>query len=41
VVPRGLKRSDLIAELKHGKDRLEMALAGLTDEQCGMIGIIP
>lgn len=41
MVPRGLKRSDLIAELKHGKDRLELALAGLTDEQCGMIGIIP
>jgi hypothetical protein len=41
VVPRELKRSDLIAELKHGQARLELALAGLTDEQCGMIGVIP
>ena len=36
MIPKEFERSNLALELKAGKERLELVLHGLTDEQCGM-----
>jgi hypothetical protein len=40
VIPKEFERSNLALELKAGKERLELVLHGLTDEQCGMAGAV-
>jgi len=40
VIPKEFERSNLALELKAGKKRLELALHGLTNEQCGMAGAV-
>ena len=38
MIPKEFERSNLALELKAGKKRLELALHGLTNEQCGRAG---
>jgi len=40
VIPKEFQRSNLALELKAGKERLELVLHGLTDEQCRMAGAV-
>src|SRR6266404_3746008 len=40
VISKEFERSNLALELKAGKERLELVLHGLTDEQCGMAGAV-
>jgi len=40
VIPKEFERPNLALELKAGKERLELVLRGLTDEQCGMAGAV-
>lgn len=40
MIPKEFERSNLAFELKGGKKRLELALHGLTDEQCGTAGAV-
>src|SRR6266852_475483 len=40
VIPKEFERSNLALELNAGKERLELVLHGLTDEQCGMAGAV-
>ncbi len=40
MIPKEFERSNLALELKAGKERLELVLHGLTDEQCGMAGAV-
>ena len=40
MIPKEFERPNLALELKAGKERLELVLRGLTDEQCGMAGAV-
>ena len=40
MIPKEFERSNLALELNAGKERLELVLHGLTDEQCGMAGAV-
>ena len=40
MISEKFERSNLALELKAGKERLELVLHGLTDEQCGMAGAV-
>jgi len=40
VIPKEFQRSNLALGLKAGKERLELVLHGLTDEQCRMAGAV-
>ncbi len=40
MIPKEIERSNLALELKAGKKRLELAVHGLTNEQCGMAGAV-